>query len=81
MCIKLDIHNANNETFRADTVQVLENEQSLQHMTSYAAVTLAPHTHSSLLSAGVSCGALLERVADRVILPLMTCSVFPSSHP
>ena len=42
VCIKMDIANAFNEVYRAETVKVFSEEPSLQHMTSFVGITLAP---------------------------------------
>ena len=50
--VKIDIRNAFNEVCRAETLKVIENEPTLQHLTSYTAVTLAPES-------GLECGGKL----------------------
>ena len=52
VCVKLDIQNAFNEVYRAETVKVFSEEASLQHMASFTAVTLAP-------TIGLECGGKL----------------------
>ena len=42
VCVKLDIQNAFNEVFRAETIKVLSEAESLQHLAAFAGVTLAP---------------------------------------
>ena len=52
VCVKLDIENAFNEVYRAETVKMFSDEVSLQHMASFTAVTLTP-------TIGLECGGKL----------------------
>ena len=50
--VKIDIKNAYNETCRAETVKIMQSEESLEHLACYTAATLAPHS-------GLECGGKL----------------------
>ena len=49
---KIDMRNAYNEMYRAETIKVMQEQPTLQHLATYSAVTLSPYS-------GLECGGRL----------------------